>query len=132
VSGGVSSFHTIHTEGSSVVVRGCRRLRRDSNKWGSCENLPIQGILDESCGVRRLDAEEGSLSKKTWMQKSRRHRVGNNLFHISKSCKLLGKQQHTSSNWVRTSESSRTGPDAAAPPLAQSQSRESRQSSHPR
>jgi len=59
------------------------------------------------------------------MQKSRRHRVGNNLFHISKSCKLLGKQQHLTSNWVRTSESSRTGPDAAAPPLAeQSQSRE--------
>jgi len=115
---GVSSFHTIHTvRGFECrVVRGCRRRRRDSKKVtsGVRQNLPIQGIDESWCGVRRLDAEEGSLTKKTWVQKSRRHRrrVTHNLFHISKSCKLLGEQQHFTSNWVRISESSRTGPDA--------------------
>lgn len=76
---GVSSFHTIHTvRGFECrVVRGCRR-RRDSKKVTSGvrreKNLPIQGIDESWCGVRRLDAEEGSLTKKTWVQKSRRHR----------------------------------------------------------
>lgn len=41
---------------------------------GFVKNLPIQGIDESWCGVRRLDAEEGSLPKKTWVQKSRRHR----------------------------------------------------------
>jgi len=127
VSGGVSSFHTIYTVSSSVVVVSFVGVfvvviaivgfeRKSSNSGYT---------IDESSGVKKTGCRRRIVIKEDLGAEEQKTAGNTQSFPIfQKSCKLLGEQQHFKQLGARTSESSRTGPDAAAPPLAQSQSRE--------